>query len=156
MSDPRKFTYRHSYWNCSITFLSERIEYFWEFRGSKDEGRRRIFSRSELSPKLEEFSARTHYSTSLRLTGVYPVLAMFSYALLPLPWRYSTYLFLAFALACTYRTIRHWQKKYWICVSKANGDYAVSIQATRWTEEERENFRRYYAEWVIGTPQATP
>jgi hypothetical protein len=150
MSESRKFPFCNGDWVCSIEFFSDRIEYTWDAWGlGKDTGKK-VIQRQELVPELSEATsgAGSLAMKEFRFAGIYLILAMFSYVLLPTPWRYSTYLFLLAFAVLAYRGVKVFGRKHWIRISRKNGSLAVGIQATKWTDEEREEFRRFYKEWI--------
>ena len=155
MNESRKFTFRNLEWNCSVEFFSDRMEYSWDHWGLGVNKEKRVALRQELASHLTETTGRVYRSMGLqahRWAIGFLILAMFSHALLPLPWRNSTYLFLVASALQVYRGINRLRKGHWIQIFRSDGKSMVSVQVTKWTGEEREEFRRFYKEW-IGRPE---
>jgi len=113
--------------------------------------------REELSGKVHEFLGRsTNYKKSIRTAGYHLVLAIFTFELLSVPWRYSAYLFLILFAFAAYRSLYGYQIKHFTKVFRKNGKIAFSIPSTERTEQERNDFRNYYAEWIKNEPTSQP
>ncbi|HTB81289.1 MAG TPA: hypothetical protein VK717_10430 [Opitutaceae bacterium] len=151
MSGSRKFTFRNLEWACSIEFFPDRVEYSWDFWGLGVDKGKRAALRQELTPTLTETTGRVYRAQAMqahRWAIGCLILAMFSYVLLPPPWRNSTYLFLAAFAVQAYRGFNCLRKGHWIQIFRRDGKSMVSVQVTKWTEREREEFRDFYAEWI--------
>jgi hypothetical protein len=150
------FFFRNKEWHCSIRFSEDRIEYTWNAWGLDAETGKKAFVRSELGRTLGDYSGSSPLRASYgRLPGTYLVLAMFSYALLPLPWRYSTYVFLAFFAVSLVQVLRSLRRRDWIKINTSTGNVAVAVQVTKWSSDERDRFRRSYCEFMKMPNQST-
>jgi hypothetical protein len=150
MTKSRKFKYRNRSWSCEAEFFEDRLEYSWDSYGLGVEKGKKVFLVNELSGSLDEGTG-SYGSNMSRLPGVYLVLAMFSWALLPRPWRYSTYVFLVMFVYSAILAISRLKKRAWMRIKRINGDTAFSVQVTSWPETEREAFRKFYSEWIKRT-----
>ncbi len=151
MSESRKFTYRNLDWVCSIEFFPDRLEYSWDYFGWGVDKQKKVTPRQELAPHLTEITgmaSRSEGMKGLRWAAGYLILAMFSHALLPLPWRNSTYIFLLGFAVVAYGGVRRLQKGHWIQILRRDGKPTVSLQVRKWTDEERKEFRRFYEAWI--------
>lgn len=149
MSASKKYNYRHLDWVCSVEFFPDRMEYFWDFGGFKKETGRKVFLRSELSPHLNEYSGPSiRFLNSFRLAGVYLILALFTWVLLPEPWRYTTFLFLVLFALGVYRGAKAFRHKQWFQIMRKNGTRTASVLIDKWTEDERKEFQHFYTGWI--------
>jgi hypothetical protein len=149
VSARREFRFSDRHIHFRIEFLSDRLEFFWDELGLGVDRGGKPYRRSELDPKLYETVEVPRASEkNARFPGLYVLLALFSYALLPLPWVYATYVFLALFAASAIVAILGLRKKFWIQVYKSSGGVAISVNATKWSESEREKFKRSYADWM--------
>jgi len=150
MSVLRKLTFRNLDWLCSVEFLPDRIEILWDLGGYGKDKRRKIVLRQDLSPYLTEAMTETGFYSlkPFRLAGVYLILAMFAYAVLRSPWHYSSYFFLACFLLAIYRGFKVFPKSQWIQILTKDGRVSVSVLTTKWSEDEKAAFRRFYSEWI--------
>ncbi len=149
MNTSRKFTYRNACWRCSVEFFPDRMECFWDLFGWGHEKAERIALRRELASQLTDFKGPSkQLKKAARLAGIYLVLSMFSYVLLPLPWRYSAGLFLVLFILAALQSACYLQTNNWIYIYKKDGTAIVGVQVTRWTEEERNEFHRFYSQWI--------
>jgi hypothetical protein len=149
MDGSRKFCFRNKEWHCAVELQADGLCYSWDYRGFGVDKGKKAFVRSELAQKIGEYSgARRLKASSARLPGVYAVLAMFSYALLPLPWRYSTFIFLLFLVISVFRVVMNLRRRDWLQIYTKANQHAVSIDVTKWTLEERTEFRRSYEQFI--------
>ena len=148
-SEPRIFTFPLSGWVCKMEFWPDRIKYTWDkFGWGKEKGEKTII-RETLSPHLVVFTgpSRKNYTVA-RLPGIYAVLALFAYGLLPTPWRYAAFLFLAMAVIAGIRSFVLVRTHNWINLQNKDDRAVIGMQVTKWTDEEREEFKRFYEQWI--------
>jgi hypothetical protein len=50
-----------------------------------------------------------------------------------------------------YDFISRFRSQQWIQINRKNGVQVVSVQATKWTEKEKLEFKNFYTEWVAET-----
>ena len=150
MSEPYTLAFRYLKWRCTLEFSDDQVKYSWDEWGLAVQKGSRIFVREQLSPHLSESSSMGARAKGPLLTaGGYLVLAMFSYVLLPVPWRYVVWLFLAlFALAAYTGVSRFFRRAQWITIVRKDGASAVTIDVTHWPPEERTDFARYFGDWM--------
>jgi hypothetical protein len=148
------FAFRNKEWHCAVRFYPDRLEYVrdaWGFGVDKGSD---VFARSELAQRLSEYSGAGRLTPRVgRQPGVYLVLAMFSYVLLPSPWRYSTIIFLVFFAVSLFKVVKSFRRRDWLIIKTTAGRSAVSVQVTDWPEEKRKSFRRAYDDFMKGPNQ---
>jgi hypothetical protein len=148
------FAFRNKEWHCAVRFYPDRLEYLRDAWGLGVDKGSEVFARSELAQKLSEYSGAGRLAPRLgRLPGVYLVLAMFSYLLLPSPWRYSTIAFLILFSVSLFSVLKTFKRRDWLIIKTTGGRSAVSVQVTGWPEEKRENFRKVYDDFMKGPNQ---
>ena len=160
MKPIREITYRNFKWKCRVEFFPDRIDYAWDKYGLGVEASKIAILREALSPHLSEGTSSGGYlgGTAFR-GGLFATFAVFSFALLPLPWRYLGYFFVLSALMSFGFVLSQFRKKEWISILKKDGDTAVGINVTGWTESSRSEFKAFYRDWLEGpnkAPEPTP
>jgi hypothetical protein len=153
MSESRKFSFRNLKWRCSLEFASDRIDYSWDEWGLGVEKGKKIIMRDQLSPHLAEANSFGRFRWPLLTASGYLILAMFAYALLPMPWRHATWLFLALFVLSAFTAIRRMRKSQWISILEKNGRSAVGVNVTGWSDNERKEFQTFYAIWIAAPKQ---
>jgi hypothetical protein len=157
MSDSRRFDFRNQKWRCTLEFFPDRLEYRWDEWGLGLQHSSRVIVRDQLSPHLTESSSLAgNIKGPLRAVGGYLVLAMFSYALLPLPWRYVTGLFLALFVLSVFWVIRFSRRNRGVNINAKNGLPIVWVNVTKWSDEERREFQQFFGTWLNRPPEKAP
>jgi hypothetical protein len=163
MADTEKFSFSHEkpylfrnrQWHCAIQFFQDRVEYSWDAWGLDAEKGKTVFLRAELAQTLGEYSGTTPVRGNFgRLPGIYLVLSIFSYVLLPMPWRSVTLLFVLFSGLSSYKAIKALQRNDWLVINTLNGKPAVSMKVTNWSEDERKEFWRAYRSFMTPPNQS--
>ena len=145
----REFTFRNRKWHCRLEFFPDRIEYVWDKWGLGVEKTRTAMMRDALSPHLSEGTSTAGYAPRIfTRAGLLATIAIFSFALLPVPWAYIGYFFAVSTLISIGFGIYEFRKTYWISILKKDGDIAVGVQVTKWDESQREEFRTFFRSWI--------
>ncbi len=149
MNESRTFKLRTFCLSSYLEFLPDRLECSWGYFDCEKRNNKKIFPREELSEKISERWGRSSsYKKSFRDAARNLVLSLLLYVLLPAPWNYSAYLFLMLFAFAIYRSFFDYEKKRWTLIYNKTGKIAVSIRAPGRTQEECDEIRRYYTEWI--------
>jgi len=149
---PRVFTYRRDGWHCKVEFFHDHVKYSWDKFGWGKEKGDKVVHREALSPHLAVFTGPTRNNfPGLKMPGVYAVLSMFTWVLLPPPWRYTVVLFLGLFVGSSIRSFTLTRAHHWIQLRSKDNQVAVTLQVTKWTKEAQEEFKRFYEEWMKPT-----
>jgi hypothetical protein len=151
VSESRTFTFYHFRWVYSVEFFRDRIEYVHNERGPEFEKTKKIIPRADLSPRLTEVATNPviYLWRRFGFAGGCLALAVASFVFLPVPGRYSSGLFLLLSLIAIYRGIRDVEKTHWIKIVTKDGNAAFNLQVSKWTNDEREEFLRFYHNWIV-------
>ena len=131
MNDPREFKWRTDWWHCSLKFYPDRIEYAWDKLGYGIEKGKKVISSDSLSPHLSEGSGSGDYKSVGRRTGLLATLTIFSFALLPAPWRHVGYFFAAATVIGLSLAIGKMRLRHGINILKKDGDISSVINVTK-------------------------
>jgi hypothetical protein len=105
------YLFRNKEWHCAVQLFEDRIGYSWDAFGFGVDKGKTVLVRSELAQVLGEYSGATPLIAKFgRLPGIYLVLALFAYVCMPSPWRYSTFVFLAFFIISAFKAISSLRK----------------------------------------------
>jgi hypothetical protein len=151
VNESRTFTFHHFRWVYSVEFFRDRIEYVHNERGPEFEKNKKIIPRADLSPRLTEVTTSPviYLWRQFGLAAGCLALAVGSFVFLPMPGRYSSGLLLLLSLIAIYRGIRDVEKSHWIQVVTKDGNMAFNMQVATWTNDEREEFMRFYHNWIV-------
>lgn len=163
MKPLREVSFKNHRWHCRLEFFPDRIEYVWDKWGLGVEKTKTVIMRDALSPHLSEGSAVGAYvSPPLVRAGVFGTLCVFSFGLLPEPWRYIGYFFVLSALLSLGFAVSRIRTTYWLSILRKDGGTAVGVHVTKWSQVERDEFKDFYRKWVeadsggIGNERAAP
>ncbi|MDP1578981.1 MAG: hypothetical protein Q8M02_01805 [Candidatus Didemnitutus sp.] len=149
MKPLREVSYKNHKWHCRLEFFPERIEYEWDKWGFGVEKNRKVIMRDALSPYLSEGNAVGAYMASpLIRGGLFATLAVFSLTLLPTPWHYLGYFFIASTVLSLSFALRRIGTTHWLSILKKDGDVAVGVHVTKWSQTERDEFKEFYRKWA--------
>ena len=150
MSEARTFSYRNLDWHCQLEFYSDRVEHTWDKYGWGLEKGRTVILRKELSPHLSEGKdVGAHAKGPILTAGTYLILALFSFALLPGFWSYVGYLFIALFCLAAFLAITRLKRKRWLQMIEKDGRPLASMDITKWSDTEEQEFRRFYEQWMM-------
>lgn len=150
MSTSRKFSYFNARWKCEAEFFADRLEYAWDKWGLGVQKGRSVIQHSELSPHLTDSSVMGLEATPpLLKAAIYGTIGIFAHALLPVPWRHIEYLFaVGFLGSVSLGLWRFFRKTETINIQTKAGSPAVAVVVTKWSPEERAEFRSFYEKWI--------
>jgi len=157
MSSTRKFSYFNIRWKCEVEFFADRLEYAWDKWGLGIEKGKSVVQHGELSPHLTDSSVMGLEATPpLLKAAIYGTIGIFAHALLPLPWRHIEYLFaLGFLLSALLGLWRFLRKTETINIQTKAGSPVVALVVTKWSLEERAEFRSFFEQWIQPPNQTT-
>ena len=149
----REVSYKNHKWQCRLEFFPDRIECIWDKWGLGVEKTRTVIMRDALSPHLSESNAIGAYMSSpLIRAGLSIILSVFSFALLPVPWHYIGYFFVVSTVISLGFALSRIGTTYWLSILKKDGDIAVGVQVTKWSQAERDEFIDFFSKWVEAHP----
>jgi len=150
MDSLRKYTFRYVNWIKTVEFFSDRLESSSDFWGLGVEKKKKIILRTDLTPNVTESSGPSKGIKQAWLRAALSLLLfLVLYILLPSPWRYSSLLFFLLLLFHSYYAVLLSQKLDWVFLYRKNGDTAAAVKINGWTAEERQEFHRFYTNWLI-------
>jgi len=145
----RTFKFRKMELLCQLEFFDDRMDYIWDTFGWGIERGKRSTHRQELSPDLAESIGSLSLSIPAKLFLFGCILmVILIHLLLEPPWVYIEYIFLASIVLHVAHVVLLIRDREWINVFRNDGALAVSVQVATWSVNEREEFKRFYLEWV--------
>ncbi len=150
MSNSKTFISQNQKWKCEGVFYSDRFEWSWDEWGLGVSKGKTVVQHEELSPHLTKSSNMGVGAKGPLITAsAYAVLAIFSHALLPTPWQYIEFFFVAgFIFAGVRGIFRLVRKTESINIQLKSGNAVAAIITTKWSAKELGDFRSFYEKWI--------